>query len=89
MIPEYLSNKLCSLRPKEEKLCFSAVFELNNDANIINEWFGKTIIFSDHRFTYKEAFNSIKNKKEIFHDEITTLNNLAKKLREKELIMVL
>ena len=85
MIPEYLSNKLCSLRPKEEKLCFSAVFELNNDANIINEWFGKTIIFSDHRFTYKEAFNSIKNKKEIFHNEITTLNNLAKKLRKKRI----
>ena len=85
MIPEYLSNKLCSLRPKEEKLCFSAVFELNNNANIINEWFGKTIIFSDHRFTYKEAFNSIKNKKEIFHDEITTLNNLAKKLRKKRI----
>jgi ribonuclease R len=55
MLPERLSNGLCSLRPKEEKLCFSAVFELDENAFIQNEWYGKTIIYSDRRFTYEEV----------------------------------
>src|SRR5690606_16332044 len=55
MLPEKLSNELCSLRPHEEKLCFSAVFELSPNAEIRNSWFGRTVIYSDRRFTYEEA----------------------------------
>lgn len=62
MLPENLSNGLCSLRPHEDKLCFSAVFKLNNRGQVIEEWFGKTIINSDHRFTYEEAQDVIENK---------------------------
>ena len=55
MLPERLSNELCSLRPNEESLCFSAVFTLNDDAELLDEWFGRTVIYSDRRFTYAEA----------------------------------
>ena len=55
MLPERLSNGVCSLRPHEEKLSFSAVFELDNDGVIQSEWFGRTVIYSDHRFTYDQA----------------------------------
>lgn len=55
MLPEILSNFACSLRPNEEKYTFSAVFEMNKKAEIINSWFGRTVISSDHRFTYEEA----------------------------------
>ncbi len=55
MLPEVLSNNACSLRPHEEKYTFSAIFELNNDVKITNQWFGKTVIYSDARFTYEEA----------------------------------
>jgi ribonuclease R len=55
MLPEVLSNYVCSLRPNEEKLCMSAVFQISEDGKIIDEWFGKTIIESDHRFTYEDA----------------------------------
>lgn len=55
MLPEVLSNNACSLRPQEEKYTFSAIFELNNDVKITNQWFGKTVIYSDARFTYEEA----------------------------------
>ena len=55
MLPETLSNGVCSLRPKEEKLTFSAVFELNEKAQIISEWFGRTVTYSDQRFAYEEA----------------------------------
>ena len=55
MFPELLSNIICSLRPKEEKLCFSAVFELDENANVKKEWFGRTVIFSQKRFSYEEA----------------------------------
>src|SRR6195952_3313295 len=61
MLPERLSNGLCSLRPKEDKLCFSAVFELDKDANIVTEWFGKTIIHSNKRFAYEEVQEIIEN----------------------------
>lgn len=83
MLPEKLSNELCSLRPKEEKLCFSAVFELDDDANIRSSWFGRTIIFSDRRFTYEEAQEIIETKKGEFSDEIVHLDNLAKKMRAR------
>jgi hypothetical protein len=55
MLPEKLSNGLCSLRPHEEKLTFSAVFKINSNAEVLEEWFGKTVIYSDRRFTYEEA----------------------------------
>lgn len=64
MLPEMLSNGVCSLRPKEEKLTFSAVFEINEKAMIINEWFGKTVIYSDQRFAYEEAQSIIDNCKQ-------------------------
>ena len=84
MLPERLSNNLCSLRPKEDKLCFSAVFELNNQAQIQNEWFGRTVIHSDRRFTYEEAQEVIENKSGDFADEILKLNELAYILRERK-----
>ena len=82
MLPEHLSNELCSLKGGEEKLCFSAVFELDDDANIINEWFGKTIINSNRRFDYDEVQQIILSGKGEFSDEILLLNKLASKLRK-------
>src|SRR5690606_14008624 len=55
MLPERLSNDLCSLRPHEDKLCFSAVFEMDDRAKVLDQWFGRTIVHSDRRFTYEEA----------------------------------
>jgi len=83
MLPEKLSNQVCSLRPNEDKLCFSAVFELNDKANIIHEWFGKTIIRSHRRFTYEEVQTIIEAKEGELCSEILTLDSLAKKLREE------
>ena len=83
MLPERLSNGVCSLRPKEEKLCYSAVFQLDDNAKIHQEWFGRTIIFSDRRFTYDEAQSVIENKEGELKEEILTLDTLAKKLRAK------
>ena len=62
MLPEILSNSVCSLRPNEEKLTFSAVFEVNNKTQIVNQWFGRTVIYSDARFAYEEAQYLIENK---------------------------
>lgn len=81
MLPERLSNGLCSLRPKEEKLCFSAVFELDNNANILNQWFGKTVIYSDRRFTYEEVQDILEGAEGDFKEELFILNNLAHLLR--------
>ncbi|MCG3165458.1 MAG: Ribonuclease R [Bacteroidia bacterium] len=81
MLPEKLSNMVCSLRPKEDKLCFSAVFEMNEDAKVLNQWFGRTIINSDRRFTYEEAQQVIETGEGNFADEINLLDRLAKKLR--------
>lgn len=81
MLPEVLSNNVCSLRPNEEKLCFSAVFEMNDSAEVLKEWFGRTIINSDRRFTYEEAQAVIETKEGDFTAEILTLDRLAKILR--------
>jgi ribonuclease R len=81
MLPERLSNNICSLRPKEDKLCFSAVFELNDEAEIVNEWFGKTIINSDRRFSYQEAQKIIDSGDGDLKDEILHLHRLAQKIR--------
>lgn len=83
MLPECLSNDLCSLRPDEEKLCFSAVFELDNEANLINEWFGRTIIKSNRRFSYEEAQAVIETGEGDLKDEILELNRLAQLLRKE------
>ncbi|MDN5203529.1 ribonuclease R [Fulvivirgaceae bacterium BMA10] len=82
MLPERLSNELCSLRPNEEKLTFSAVFELNEKAEVVKEWFGRTIIYSDKRFTYEEAQEVIDSKSGEFAEELETLNKLALALRK-------
>lgn len=84
MLPEGLSNGLCSLRPKEDKLCFSAVFEIDEKANVVNEWFGRTVIHSDRRFTYEEAQDVIESKSGDFAEEILKLNELAYILRERK-----
>ncbi len=85
MLPEILSNQICSLRPLEEKLCFSAIFELTEKAELVNEWFGKTVIYSDRRFTYDEAQAILEGNPGDFSKELNLLNDLAKKLREKRL----
>lgn len=83
MLPEVLSNGVCSLQANKDKLCFSAVFEMDDQARIINEWFGRTIINSNHRFNYDEVQEIIENKKGLFVSEILTFNKLAGILREE------
>lgn len=81
MLPEKLSNNVCSLRPHEEKLAFSAIFTMNEDAQIKDEWYGRTVIKSDHRYTYEEAQEIIEGGKGPFKDEILKFNELATNLR--------
>ena len=85
MLPEILSNNLCSLKPHEEKLCFSSVFELDERAKVYNEWFGRTVILSNHRFTYEDAQDIIINKKGKYVKELLKLDSLAKILRNKRI----
>jgi ribonuclease R len=84
MLPERLSNGVCSLRPNEDKLCFAAVFELDEQANIQAEWYGRTIIHSDRRFSYEEAQQVIENKAGDYATEILKLNELAYILRDRK-----
>ena len=91
MLPEKLCNKLCSLRPNEEKLTFSAVFELTPLARIVSRWYGKTVIYSDRRFSYEEAQMIIESGPKASHEgvceqvkeAVLTLHGLASKLRKK------
>jgi ribonuclease R len=83
MLPEKLSNELCSLRPDEDKLTFAAVFEVTEKAKVVGEWFGRTIIHSDKRFSYEEAQEVLESGKGPFAGELTILNDLAKKLRKE------
>ncbi len=83
MLPERLSNELCSLRPNETSLCFSAVFTLNENLDILDEWFGRTAIHSDRRFTYAEAQQTIETGRGDYAEEILTLNRLAQALRRE------
>lgn len=85
MLPEILSNNACSLRPNEEKYTFSAVFEMNDNGKVINNWFGRTVTYSDRRFSYEQAQEIIEGKDDELKEEILTLDRLAKKLREKRL----
>jgi ribonuclease R len=84
MLPERLSNGVCSLRPNEDKLCFAAVMELDEEANVVKEWFGRTIIHSNTRFSYEEAQEVIETKTGAHVDEILKLNELAHILRERK-----
>jgi len=81
MLPERLSNELCSLRPHEESLCFSAVFTMNANLDILDEWFGRTVIYSDRRFTYAEAQQIIETGRGDYAEEVLTLNRLAQAMR--------
>ena len=83
MLPEVLSNDLCSLRPNEDRLAFSAVFELDNKARIQGEWFGRTVIHSDRRFAYQDAQDRIESGEGDYAQEIGTLQDLAVKLRAR------
>ncbi|MBR0255350.1 MAG: ribonuclease R [Bacteroidales bacterium] len=83
MLPENLSNKLCSLRPHEDKLTFSAVFELNAKAKVIGQWFGRTVINSDQRFDYEQAQQIIETKEGPLAEEIQALHELASILRRQ------
>ena len=83
MLPEKLSNFTCSLKAHEDKLCFSAVFEMTGEAEVKSQWFGKTIIRSDRRFNYEEVQKIIETGKGEFSSQILVLNNIASKLREE------
>ena len=83
MLPERLCNQICSLRPNEEKLCFSVIFKLNSNAKVLQSRIARTVIKSNRRFTYEEAQNIIETGKGDYKEEILALNELAKKLREK------
>lgn len=83
MLPEKLSNDLCSLRPGEDKLTFAAVFEIDDRGKIHDQWFGRTVIHSDRRFSYEEAQEIIESGQGEFSEELTVLNDLAKKLRKQ------
>lgn len=83
MLPEILSNDLCSLNPNEDKLAMSAVFEMNDDAEILNEWYGETVICSDRRFAYEEAWDVISKGKGDYVQELQKVNELSKILREQ------
>lgn len=82
MLPERLSNELCSLRPHEDKLTFSAVFEMDRHGTLHQQWFGRTIIHSDHRFSYEDAQQVIETGEGQYSEELTILNEIAKKLRK-------
>ncbi|MBO5804653.1 MAG: VacB/RNase II family 3'-5' exoribonuclease [Bacteroidales bacterium] len=83
MLPEKLSNNLCSLRPQEDKLCFSAVFEMDEKGNVVNEWFGRTVINSNVRLNYEEAQQTIETGEGILATEILAVHKLAEILRAK------
>lgn len=85
MLPEVLSNDVCSLRPNEDKYTFSAVFELDEKAKVVREWFGRTVIHSDRRFSYEEAQERIESGAGDLSEEIRTLDRLAKILREERI----
>ena len=93
MLPERLSNGLCSLRPLEDKLCFSVVFKLDQNGHVLEEWFGRTVINSNHRYSYEEAQAIIEGDLTIGNDVETTeledainiLDRIAKKMRKQRL----
>jgi ribonuclease R len=85
MLPEKLSNELCSLRPNEDKLTFSAVFEIDRKGKVLSEWFGRTVIHSDRRFSYEQAQEVLEKGEGDFAQELLLFNDLAKRLREERM----
>ena len=83
MLPERISNELCSLRPKEDKLTFSAIFEIADNGDVKNYWLGRTVIHSNHRFTYEEVQEIIETTDGLYVDEIMLLNKLAQGYRQQ------
>jgi ribonuclease R len=86
MLPEHISNVLCSLRPKEDKLTFSAIFHITPKSEIKQYWLGKTVIHSDHRFTYEEVQAIIEDKAGLHAEEILILNDIAQRFRKKRFL---
>ncbi len=84
MLPEKISNELCSLRPNEDKCTFSAVFTFSAKGRIEERWFGKTLIHSDRRFSYEEAQEILENGEGEYAEELLDLNKIAKKLQKKK-----
>jgi ribonuclease R len=87
MLPEVLSNDLCSLVPNKDRLTMSAVFTIDKNCKIKSEWYGKTVIHSHKRLTYEEAEETLKNPKLPLHEELAVLNSLAKKLTHQRFMM--
>ncbi|MDE3143376.1 MAG: ribonuclease R, partial [Bacteroidota bacterium] len=83
MLPEKISNELCSLRPNEDKFTFSAIFQMNTKGEIKQHWLGKTVIHSDHRYTYEDVQNIIEENDGPNKDEILLLNDIAQRLRKQ------
>ena len=83
MLPEALSNNLCSLRPNEDKLCYSAVFDIDDNAKVHKEWFGHTVINSNYRLDYEQAQQVIETGEGVLSDELAKLNELAGIMRKK------
>lgn len=83
MLPERISNELCSLRPNEDKFTFSVIFQITNRAEIKHKWIGRTLIHSNHRFTYEEVQQTIEAKDGLHYKPILLLNDLAKKFRKE------
>jgi len=83
MLPERISNELCSLRPHEDKLTFSTIFQMTPRGEVKQFWIGKTVIHSDHRFTYEEVQEIIEQKEGLYQNEIEVLNDIAQRLRKQ------
>lgn len=83
MLPEHISNVLCSLRPNEDKLTFSAIFQMTPKGEVKQYWLGKTVIHSNHRFTYEEVQSIIEEKAGLYAEEILILNDISQRLRKK------
>jgi ribonuclease R len=83
MLPEKISNELCSLRPNEDKYCFSVIFQISNRAEVKHKWIGRTVIHSNHRFTYEEVQQTIETKDGLHFKPILLLDNLAKQFRKE------
>jgi ribonuclease R len=83
MLPERLSNELCSLQPHKDRLCFSAVFEMNAKAEVLNQWFGRTVIHSDRRFSYEEVQKTIETGEGDLKEEIMQFHSMASILRQR------
>ena len=84
MLPEKLSNNMCSLVPNKDRLVFSAVFEFNDKYKMVGEWFGKSVIHSDRRFTYEEGQVSLDDESGLYHEELTIVNKIAHALRKEK-----